>query len=366
MKTNDFKGLITTINDTHQVLQSKAIQSINQFLTLRNWLIGFHIVEYEQNGQDRAKYGSNLLKEVSANLKTKGLKGFGERNLRNCRQFYRLYPQIWQSVIAKLQPTEREVLFPTKVQTNEIQRIIEDNSTQLSPELLLSKLSYTHFIELMKIDDSLERLFYEVESIVNNWSVRELQRAINTALFFRTGLSTDKQGIINKIKNIEPENKADIIRNPYILEFLDIEEKTQFSETDLETAILNHLQAFLIELGTGFCFEARQQRITIDNINYKIDLVFYHRILKCHVIIDLKMGAYDHADAGQMQFYLGYYKDNIMMHNDNPPMGIILCAQRNETLVKYTATDDMFVSEYELKLPDKKVLENLIKKDLEL
>jgi len=237
----------------------------------------------------------------------------------------------------------------------------------ISPETLLSQLSFTHFIELIRFDDPLERLFYEVETIKNNLNVRELERAINTALYVRTGLSKNKKAIISKFRNQKPAQNTDIIRDPYFLEFLGLEERSEYSESELEQAILDHLQKFLIELGTGFCFEARQKRITFDNTHYRIDLVFYHRILKSHVLIDLKIGKFDHADAGQMNVYLNYYKDNEMSDGDNPPIGLILCGSKGEALAKYATSgidNQLFVSKYLVQLPDKKILENFIKKEI--
>jgi predicted nuclease of restriction endonuclease-like (RecB) superfamily len=234
--------------------------------------------------------------------------------------------------------------------------------------LLLSRLSFSHFIELIRIEDNLQRLFYEVEAIKNNWSVRELARAIDSSLALRTTLSTNKEAIINKIKNLKPVSPAEIIRNPVVLEFLNLEEKCEYNESDLETAILNNLQKFLIEMGTGFCFEARQKRITFDNAHYRIDLVFYHRILKCHILIDLKIGKFDHADVGQMNVYLNYYKENEMGEGDTSPVGLILCGDKHETLAQYATTNidnQMFVSQYLLKLPNKELLENFIRTELD-
>jgi predicted nuclease of restriction endonuclease-like (RecB) superfamily len=281
--------------------------------------------------------------------------------------------QIRQTASAELQPIWGS-LTP-KLQQSDYQEITIEQSLNaelseeypLSPYQLLSRLSFTHFVELIQVEDNLQRLFYEVEAIKNNWSVRELARAIDTSLAFRTSLSTDKKAIIKKIKNLKPTTTAEIMRNPVVLEFLDLEEKTGYSETDLETAILNHLQKFLIELGTGFCFEARQKRITFDNEHYRIDLVFYHRILKSHILIDLKIGKFDHADAGQMNVYLNYYKENEMCEGDNPPVGLILCGNKKETLARYATTgidNQMFVSQYLLKLPDKKLLESFIRNEI--
>jgi predicted nuclease of restriction endonuclease-like (RecB) superfamily len=241
------------------------------------------------------------------------------------------------------------------------------DSMNLTSELLLSRLSYSHFIELIRVEDELQRLFYEVEAIKNNWSVRELKRAIGTSLAFRTVMSTNKEAVIAKIKNLKPTTNAEVIRNPYVLEFLDLDEKAEYNETELEQQILNHLQEFLIELGTGFCFEARQKRITFDNKHLRMDLIFYHRILKCHILIDLKINEFDYADAGQMNVYLNYYKENEMMEDDNPPIGIILCANKNDTLVKYATSgmdNQLFVSKYLVKLPEKKVLENFMRREL--
>jgi len=264
-----------------------------------------------------------------------------------------------RSVTAKSSNEEIEIITAKKNK--------ENNDLQLQPELLLSRLTFTHFVELIRVEDELQRLFYEVETIKNNWSVRELKRAINTSLPFRTVMSTNKEAVIAKINNLKPASNEEIIRNPYVLEFLGLEEKSEYSETELEQQILNHLQKFLIELGTGFCFEARQKRITFDNKHLRMDLVFYHRILKCHVLIDLKVNEFDYADAGQMNVYLNYYRENEMMEGDNPPIGIILCANKNDTLVKYATSgmdENLFVSKYLLKLPDKKLLESFMKREM--
>jgi predicted nuclease of restriction endonuclease-like (RecB) superfamily len=235
-------------------------------------------------------------------------------------------------------------------------------------EVLLSRLSFSHFLEIIRKDDPLERLFYEVEAIKNNWSVRELERAIDTAMYVRTGLSKDKEAIIRKFNNQKPAQNLEVFRDPYVWEFFGLEERASYSETELEQAILNHLQKFLIELGTGFCFEARQKRITIDNIHYRIDLVFYHRILKSHVLIDLKIGKFDHSDAGQMNVYLNYYKENEQTNDDNPPIGLILCGDKSETLARYATSgmdNQLFVSKYLVNLPEKKVLEEFIRREID-
>ncbi len=370
IKKRSFNELIDNVYQTHCALQENARRVINRNLTIRNWLIGYYIVEYEQNGEDRATYGERLIDEMSKKLRERGLKGFAPTSLRLYRTFYLTYPQIQPTVSVELQGAELEEIKSILPDLSLIQPTtsVEFNQELSIPtELLLSQLTFSHFIELFRESDPLNRLFYEVETIKNNWSVRELKRAMDTSLHVRTGLSKNKQAVIAKIKNLKSENVSDIIRNPYVLEFLGLEEKHEYSESDLEQSILDHLQTFLMELGTGFCFEARQKRITFNNKHYRIDLVFYHRILKCHVLIDLKIGSFDHADAGQMTVYLNYYKKNEMAENDNPPIGIILCADKDDTLVEY-ATDGvdkkLFVSKYLLKLPDKAILEEFVRKEL--
>ena len=372
VKHLNFDQLIDNVYQTHCQLQLNAKKVVNINLTIRNWLVGYYIVEFEQNGEDRAKYGTNLIGELASKLKMKGLKGFSVSALKNHRTFYLLYPQISQSVISFLGEEKSQSV------TGELQKQLpipirgslttELQEYPISSETLLSQLSFTHFIELIKFDDPLERLFYEVETIKNNWSVRELERAINTDLYVRTGLSKNKEAVIAKFKNQKPAQNIDVIRDPYFLEFLGLEERSEYSESELEQAILDNLQKFLIELGTGFCYEARQKRITFDNTHYRIDLVFYHRILKSHILIDLKIGKFDHTDAGQMNVYLNYYKDNEMSDGDNPPTGLILCGSKGEALAKYATSgmdNQLFVSKYLIQLPDKKVLENFIRKEID-
>ncbi|MFZ2889103.1 PDDEXK nuclease domain-containing protein [Sulfuricurvum sp.] len=233
---------------------------------------------------------------------------------------------------------------------------------------LLNSCTFTHFIELIKIDDSLKRLFYEVKTIKGNWSVRELQRQIYAQTYERIGLSTNKKELIASItsatETLLPEQ---IIKDPYILEFTGLETKAKYSENDLEMALLNHLQDFLLELGNGFCFEARQKRISIDNEHDRIDLVFYHRVLKCHVLVDLKIREFSHADVGQMNFYLNYYKNEIMAESDNPPIGLILCATKNHTKVEYATaglSNQLFVSKYKINLPSLESIEEFIEDEL--
>jgi len=245
-----------------------------------------HIVEYEQNGSDRAVYGNKILETLAARLKQKGILGMAETNLKLFRQFYLSYPQIRQTLSDELKPIDlkNKNISQTLSDKSDASKSIDNN---LPPWLLLTRLSFSHFIELLKAETPLKRRFYEIQAIKNNWGIRQLKRAINSVLFERTGLSTDKETVIEKYSQETDLKPEEIFRNPYLLEFLGLEEKPSYTETDLEEAIITHLQNFLLEMGRGFCFEARQKRITFDNTHYRIDLVFYQRILKCHVLIDL-------------------------------------------------------------------------------
>ncbi|OQA97234.1 MAG: hypothetical protein BWY22_01402 [Bacteroidetes bacterium ADurb.Bin217] len=377
----NFEQLVAQIEVVHNELQLVAVRQVNNLLTMRNILIGYYIVEYEQNGADRAEYGANTINSLASRLKH--IKGISNTQLYRFREFYITYPHILSAVSIKLQNTNNQSngIFPTvsgklEHQFESLSKIfptvsgisstIQKNELSFEPEVLLSTLHFSHFVELINIDDTLKRSFYEVQAIKNNWSARELGRAINTMLYERTGLSNDKEQVVKNFKADKP-TIAEIIKNPFFLEFIGLEEKPQYTETDLEQAIINHLQTFLTELGRGFCFEARQKRITFDNKHYRIDLVFYHRILKCHILIDLKIGSFDHADAGQMNMYLNYFAKNEKTEGDNPPVGIILCADKNDSLVEYTTTglsNEVFVSKYLVQLPSKAELENFIAKEL--
>jgi len=360
--------LISAIQATHDFAQGFAVQQVNSALTMRNWMVGFYIVEYEQNGEDRAQYGTKLLSTLAKALKSVKIKGLDERSLRDCRMFYQLYPQIWGTVSPKLQEHGHLLNehFSTIIKRLDSVSDIKSVEHSFPPEILLSHLSFSHFVELLRADTPLKRAFYEIHAIKNNWGVRELEHAISTLLFERTGLSTDKASLLSKLKGTKPLSPSDVMKNPVLLDFLGLQEKPEYSETDLEQAIITHLQQFLIEMGRGFCFEARQKRISFGNTHYRIDLVFYHRILKCHVLLDLKIGKFDHADAGQMNVYLNYYRKNEMAELDNPPVGIILCADKDDSLVEYATIDmphEVFVSKYLVELPSVEDLKKLIDED---
>jgi predicted nuclease of restriction endonuclease-like (RecB) superfamily len=354
--------LVQSIQTTNKFFLDQTQRQVNTALTLRNWVIGYYIVEYEQKGEDRAEYGKRLVRNLSELLRKAGIKGLSFTVLHACKQFYLTYPQIVQSLPAQLQVVNNQSI---KI----VQSVAEQFRAQQNPvDILLGRLSFTHFIELINVDNPLKRLFYETEAVVNNWSVRELQRAMDSMLYERTGLSKDKEAVLEPHRKGSGLKPSDVFRSPYFLDFLGLEEKSNYVETDLEQAIINHLQAFLIEMGRGFCFEARQKRITFDNTHYRIDLVFYHRLLRCHVLIDLKMGKFSPADAGQMHMYLNYFKENEAGEGDNAPIGIILCTDKSETLVKYATTGlphHVFVSRYMTSLPSERELEKIVLEEQE-
>ncbi len=362
----NFDQLIQAFEQAHRYLQENAVSAVNQSLTIRNWLFGHYIVVYEQSGEDRAKYGDKLLAALAKDLKSKGIKGLSQRNLYYFSQFYLTYPVIGQLVANTDLP--KSILQTLSAKSEIVKQ--ENENIGVAPQLLINRLSFSHLIELTGEKDSTKRAFYEVETIKGNWSVRELKRQIGSLLYERTGLSTNKKGLVQDVhKKAEPSTPAGIMRDPYVFEFVGLKPKEKFTENELEDALIEHLQVFLLELGKGFCFEARQKRLTIDGEYYYVDLVFYHRILKCHILIDLKIRKFKHTDAGQMNFYLNYFKDNEMSKADNPPVGIVLCTDKKSSTVKYATgslDNQLFVSRYQVQLPTEKELEEFIKQDIKM
>lgn len=367
----NFDTLVADIQTTHEWFVQQTARQINTSLTLRNWLFGMYIVEYEQNGHDKATYGKQVVESLAHQFKIRRIK-LGKSQLYICRDFYSTYPHFWQFILegmaqANAQPLQQRL---SALQTNSsiFQTLSGKLDTDRSePSKLLNQLTFSHFTELLKYPEPLKRLFYETETLVNSWSVRELRRAMDSLLFERTGLSRNVETVLKPHRHgsgiLQP---SEVIRDPYVLDFLGLTPSSDLTESDLEQAIINHLQLFLMEVGRGFCFEARQKRISFDNRHYRIDLVFYHRILKCHVLIDLKIGQFDHADAGQMNLYLNYFRENEMTEGDQLPIGIILCADKNETLVKYATgglSQQIFVSKYLLNLPSEAALRQIIQQE---
>lgn len=368
-----FEKLVSDIQHTSLHLQQNAVKAVNIQLTLRNWLIGFFIVEFEQKGIDRASYGSNLLQNLSEKLSIKGLT---TPELSRCRQFYQIYPDIWETLVLNFGH-----LFPPSILgtvSQESSRILgsltqefqESNNQKINTYHfnLIVSTSYTHFVELIKIEDSTKRKFYELLILKTTPSVRQLKRQIETLAFERTGLSSNTELAFEELhKKITPEETIDIIKSHYFFEFLNLNAPNLIEESELEQALIENLQQFILELGNGFCFENRQKRILIGDEYFFIDLVFYHRILKCHVIVELKTEKANHGHIGQLKTYINYFKKKIMQPNDNPPVGILLVTDQNRTMVEYAVADgdkDLFVSEYLLQLPQKEEIENFINNEL--
>jgi predicted nuclease of restriction endonuclease-like (RecB) superfamily len=380
-----YTALVKAIHSASTQMQGRAAVAVNQVLVLRNWLVGAWLLEFEQNGSDRAKYGERLLEQLATDLKQSGLKGLDMRTLRDCRGLVRHYPQIRGTLSPELlahpnsgnsvpripatsPPDFSEISSSGLIESsNRIQRKPSAESpSPLSPEVLL-RLSWSHLVELIAIEDPWKRAFFENECLLANWSVRQLRRQIGSLLYERTGLSSNKKAVIEKARKQErQQNFSDLIRDPYVLEFTGLAELPEYLESDLENALLTHLQSFLLELGAGFCFEARQKRITVGTSHDYIDLVFYHRILRCHVLIDLKIRPFKHGDAGQMNFYLNWWKTHAMEQGDNPPVGIILCSDRDEAAVEFaTAGMDQkfFISRYLVALPSVDKLRSFLEAD---
>ena len=364
----NFEKLVGTIRHVHEEMAAQAGKAVNLSLTLRNWLIGFYITVYEQNGADRAQYGAHLIEDLSFRLAEGGMDGVASRSLRQYRQFYLVYPEIWQTPSAKtierLIPTSIWRTLSAKLQTSPP---IQKQPT-IQPIELIQKLSFSHFAELIVISDETKRLFYEIECIRGNWSVRELKRQINSLYYERSGLSKDKKRLATLAQEgAETAEPRLVIRDPYIFEFLGLKPRKVMSESHLEDQLLDKLQDFLLELGHGFCFEARQKRILIGDTHNFVDLVFYHRILKCHVLVELKLEQFSHENIGQINTYVSWYRKNMMSKGDNPPIGILLCTHRDRTLVEYALAgmdNGLFVSKYQLELPKKEDMQRFIEEQM--
>ncbi len=305
-----------------------VVRAVNQTMVLTYYEIGRIIVEEEQKGQNKAQYGKAVISELSKKLTKEFGKGFSKTNIKQMRSFFICYQK-------------RQTLSD------------------------VFKLSWSHYLKLMRIDDENERKFYEIEAHKNNWSVRELERQYNTALYARLALSRDKEGVEKlAAKGLVIETPKDAIKDPYILEFIGLPEKSIYSENELEHKIIDKLEQFLLELGTGFTFVARQKRITFDEKHFRIDLVFYNRMLKCFVLIDLKIGELKHQDIGQMQMYVNYYDREMLLDDENKTIGVILCQDKSEAVVKYTlpeGNEQIFASKYKTVLPSKEELKKIIK-----
>ena len=396
-KVFSFDHLSDMVTQLHDSAYSATVKAINRFATVRNYVIGFYIVEYEQHGSDRAKYGDRLLKRLVERVNKRGI---NETLLQSCRKFYTLYPQI-QFYLEGKSPTmldESSSIYATLSHKFENEKsatashLLEKiptasgESSSISPTLseefmsnsstlsnkfitpadkLISHLSFSHIREILTVDDPLARFFYETECIKCCWSVKELRRQISTNLYFRAGISKKPELLLQRTEiNTTP---ALSIKDPFSFEFLDLRPEV-FTENDLENALITHLQEFLLEIGKGFCFEARQKRMIIDDEYYFADLVFYNRVLHCNVIIELKDDEFNHADLSQLNAYVSYFRENEMNPGDNPPVGILLCTRKGEKMVEYALAgmdNNLFVSTYMLSLPDKDTLRDFLLKEVQ-
>ena len=374
----NFESLANHISAIQDTLQAQAAHSVNLALTSRNWLMGCYIVEFEQNGEDRAAYGEQLLKKLEKRLNIKGL---NERRFREFRRLYLVYPQLKEEVLGYLmsmsairrsvtsefiEPIRR---MPSAESAMNIRRIpsaelIATKEWMIPADKLFNKLTYSNLMLISAIDNPVKRAFYEMETIRGCWSYKELERQIASLYYERSGLSKNKEALSALVQQqaiqLQP---ADVINTPVTLEFLGLNERALVTEDDLEQSILDNLQHFLLEMGHGFCFEARQKRILIDEDYFFADLVFYHRILKCHIIVELKIDKFRHEYASQLNMYLNYFKTEVMQPDDNLPIGILLCTEKGDTLVKYATAGldpNIFVQKYMIELPTEEEIKEFI------
>ncbi|HEY6727417.1 MAG TPA: PDDEXK nuclease domain-containing protein [Polyangiaceae bacterium] len=339
---------------THETLQRHAARSVDSALVARNWLFGWYIEEFERGGATRAEvYGKGVMKELSERLKVRGLQGCSVQNLNKFRQFYRAHQEIRPTLSSESSATEIQPTLSAQSSTPTL------TALQFASLLNAFPLGWSHYVELMQLDNADERRFYEIEAAQNGWAVRELRRQIDASLYERLALSRDKAEIKRLAKEGQVvERAADLVKTPLVLEFLGLEERPHYTEDELESAIIDKLQTFLLELGKGFLFEARQKRFTFDNDHFRIDLVFYNRLLRCYVLLDLKRGKLTHQDLGQMQMYVNYYDRHVTLADELPTVGIVLCHTHNDALVELTLPEgaNIFSSKYQLYLPSKEEL----------
>ena len=357
----DFERLVELCWRTHEEARRSASRAIDRSLVVRNWLFGWYIVEYEQSGADRAEYGAQTLKKLSAALTEAIGRGFSVRYLRQFRRFYLDFREILPEL------DKRRTVF--SVSAEEIRQtsfsefpVSKGGQSQASVSALLLQrfpLGWSHYVTLLSVTDPDARRFYEIEAADNGWSVRELKRQLDSSLYERLALSRDKHEVRRLAREGQVVEKAsDLIKDPVVLEFLGLEERPAYSESDLETAIIDRLQQFLLELGKGFLFEARQKRFSFDDSHFWVDLVFYNRLLRCYVLIDLKTGKLTHQDLGQMQMYVNYFDRYVKTDDELPTVGILLCDRKKDAIVELTLPEDanIYASKYQLYLPSKQEL----------
>lgn len=374
---NSFASLAAHIQTVNDILRNSASSAINKHVTVRNWLTGYYIVHYEQEGSDRARYGAKLLQNLAQKVNRRGL---SYTDLKLYRQFFLHYlalgkpiynyllgnPSIGQSLIAQFNIDSKSLPLISQSLTGQLDS--SANDIMVPAEKLFSNLSFTHFVNLLPIENPLERTFYEIESIRSCWSARELKRQINSGYYLRSGLSRDKDALKRLVnQDAVQSNLSETIKSPFVFEFLGLDGKDVVEESDLESALMDHLQQFLLELGTGFCFEARQKRILVDNQYYYYDLLFYNRIIHSGIIVELKSHQLDYKDVAQLNMYLAFYRKNMMLEGDNPPVGILMCTGAGKEMVEYATAgidENLFISKYMLRLPSKEELTNWLKNEI--
>ena len=356
-----FGSLVQTIELVHGQMTTRAKRAVNISLTFRNWLIGFYIDEYELQGADRADYGDNLFDALAEALEPLDVSSSGKRQLYGYLAFYRAYPQIVRTLSAQLQPD-----VPDRERLKKKVRTVSAQSLDALNDEVVSRLSYSHFEVLVRLDTE-KRVFYERECVRAGWSVRELRRQVSSLYYERTALSTDKASLAEQAKEGSEHDPACFpIRDPYVFEFLGLRPSEVMGESDLEDALLDKLQSFLLELGHGFCFEARQKRILMGDTHNFVDLVFYHRVLKCHVLVELKVDRFTHEHIGQLNTYVSWYAENEMTEGDSPPIGLLLCTEKDSTVAKYALagmSNQLFVSRYQVALPSPEEIQEALKSD---
>ena len=358
----DFERLVELCQRTHEETRRSAARATDRSLVVRNWLFGWYIVEYEQSGADRAEYGVRLLSRMSDRLRETGIRGTSTTRLKLYRQFYRQRGSIGPTLsdqsalpalsdgIGRIRPTPSDQFHHSW--SASLPQIV----ARLHGEFTLG---WSHYVTLLSVSDPEARRFYEIEAVDNGWSVRELKRQLDSSLYQRLALSRDKHEVRRLARDGQVVEKAsDIIKDPVVLEFLGLEEAPAYSESDLETAIIDRLQQFLLELGKGFLFEARQKRFSFDDSHFFVDLVFYNRLLRCYVLIDLKTGKLTHQDLGQMQMYVNYFDRYVKVDGELPTVGILLCDDKNDAVVELTLPEDanIYASKYLLYLPSREEL----------
>jgi predicted nuclease of restriction endonuclease-like (RecB) superfamily len=353
-----FESLVRSMEDTDSHLRVQVHRAVNVGLTLRNWCFGMYIAEFELRGLDRARYGERLLESLSHELTRRKVSNTGRRQLYQYLSFYRVYPRIVRTV-----PAQSIWELPGPLDLLQLVRTASAQSDEPT-DIRLDSLSYSHFELLVGLDGEEKRRFYEGEAICGQWAVRDLRRQISSLLFERTRLSTKPSVLTEKVR--ESTRSPDgvlTLRDPYVFEFVGLRPREAMTESRLEEALIDKVQEFLLELGRGFCFEARQKRLRIGDDFFFVDLVFYHRILKCHVLIELKADEFRHEHLGQLNTYVNWFSRNERTDGDNPPIGLLLCTRKNHALVEYALAgmdNQIFVSRYQVELPRKEDLERLI------